>query len=257
MFSVLNIFFCFILGFLWFLRKCFLEGGCFPGDEYLPSSLLVCCVYLLALWINSCLAALSVAACHVVESEKFSVLQNISWSCICLPHRRKSEGEKAEAWVVLLKAFFFLRGALRRLLSCCLLFHHREAAGRTVSDPVAMVGDTGRVGDCGQWWPCGACHRCTPCLSSACLCPRAELPVLTASRLMALRRDVFEVAESRRSQSCVIFRDGFFSLTPFLTQELYFSLWTTFLFLRYTVDWQANRNLFFCTVINMMHVFSV
>lgn len=45
-----------------FLRKRILEGGCFPGNEYLLSRQLGCCVYLLALWIDSCLAALNVPA---------------------------------------------------------------------------------------------------------------------------------------------------------------------------------------------------
>lgn len=61
-----------------FLRKRILEGGCFPGNGYLLSRQLGCCVYLLALWIDSCLAALNVPACHVVENEKFSFLQNVS-----------------------------------------------------------------------------------------------------------------------------------------------------------------------------------
>lgn len=126
---------------------------------------------------------------------------------IYLPHWRKSQGEKVGAWFILLKAFF-LKGSFANvvnLLPALLTQKSGSSHGRSPI-PVAMAGDTDSFGDRG---PGSALLQ-----TLACWGPRAELPVSIPSCLMEIRRDVFRTTEAKRSQSCVIFCTGFFSL-PF------------------------------------------
>lgn len=130
-------------------KPVFSEGDCFPGNESLPSSQLGCCVYLLALCISSCLAALSTAACHGWRMRSFPFFR-MSLKVVLsffvpleeIPRRRgRSLSHPLEG--------FFKSGALRRLLSCSLFSHHSEAAAFTICDPLSVAGVAASCGDCG------------------------------------------------------------------------------------------------------------
>lgn len=76
---------------------------------------------------------------------------------------------------------------------------------------MAMVGDADSLGDRDPVVP--------PCAAAIAPYASAEPAGLVPLCLMAVRRDVFQIAESKWSQSCVIFCTRCFSL-PFLHRSL-------------------------------------
>lgn len=228
-----------------FLRKRILEGGCFPGNGYLLSRQLGCCVYLLALWIDSCLAALNVPACHVVENEKFSFLQNVSWSCVWLPHWRKISRRRGRELESSSSRLFFLKGSFAKVVILLPALPTQGSGSSRVGSliPWPWRGTQTALVTAPRW--CPPCSRLPP-----------ERPVPGLSLWVPetwylcvwwQKRCVSDLW-SPRGQSCVAFCSGFFSLATFLAQWLYFSLWTTcyllFCFLDILLTGRQRKNCF-------------